>query len=178
MLLPVFNLSTFAGLLVASLAAPATAEDRTMLETQLRGLKKPEDQKVLRAASAACLLGLGDVEAIAAPFVEKGWARMDDAEMVVTSLTPPAGDMVYVTLYDEGRICDVSSEVWGTDTALSTVQILSGVAGLSMDSIENPDGCISMALTPAASVTITSSGNDPVCMSETTSTLRFEAVEG
>jgi hypothetical protein len=161
-------------LAVLAFAAPAVAEDRAMLESQLSGLKKPEEQKVLRAASAACLLGLGDVEAIAAPFVAAGWERMDDAEMGMTSLTPPAGE-AYVSLYDDGRICDVASEVWGSDTALGAVQILSGIAGLSLDSIDRADGCISMALTPAASVTVTSSGNDPVCWSETTSTLRFEA---
>lgn len=165
-------------LTVLALAAPAGAEDRAMLETQLRGLKKPDDQKVLRAASAACLLGLGDVEAIAAPFVKYGWDRQDDSEMGVTSIVPPSGDMVYVMIYDEGRICDVSSEVLGTDTALSAVQILSCVGGLSLNSIERADGCISMALTPTASVTVTSSGQDPVCQSETTSTLRFEAVGG
>lgn len=164
-------------LFALALAAPAVAEDRAMLETQLRGLKKPEDQKVLRAASAACLLGLGDVEAIAAPFIAAGWERMDDAEMGMTSLTPPAGN-AYVSLYDDGRICDVSSEVWGTDTALGAVQVLSGVAGLSLDSIDRADGCISMGLTPGATVTVTSSGNDPVCQSETTSTLRFEAAGG
>lgn len=160
-----------------ALSAPVGAQDRMMLEFQLRELKDPANQTVLRGAAAACILGLGDVEAIAAPLVAAGWERMDDAEMGMTSLTPPT-EGAYVSLYDEGRICDVSSEIWGTDVALASVQILSGIAGLGMDSIDRGDGCISLALTPNASVTVTSSGNDPVCMSETTSTLRFEAVEG
>lgn len=163
-------------LAVLALAAPAVAEDRAMLESQLRGLKAPEQMKVLSAASAACLLGLGDPEAISAPFVAAGWERMDDAEMGVTSLTPPVGE-AYVMLYDEGRICDVSSEVWGTDIAYGSVQILSGIAGLSLDMVTREDGCNSMALTPGAVVTVTSSGNDPVCQSETTSTLRYELAD-
>ena len=165
-------------LVLVSFAAPALAEDRSMLETQLRGLETPEEQTVLRAASAGCVLGLGDVEAIAAPFVATGWSRMDDDEMGMTSLTPPSGETVYVSVYDEGRICDVSSEVWGTDAALGEVQILSGIAGMSLDPIDRADDCLSMTLTAAVNVTITSSGNDPVCQSETTSALRFEATEG
>ena len=168
-----------AALLAAlALATPAVAQNREILEALMYQLKKPENPDVMRVAASACLLGLGDVEAIAAPFVKYGWDRQDDSEMGVTSIMPPSGDMVYVMIYDEGRICDVSSEVLGTDTALGAVQILSGVGGLSLDSIERADGCISMALTPTASVTVTSSGNDPVCQSETTSTLRFEAVGG
>ena len=161
-------------LALLALAAPAAAQNREVLEALMYQLKKPENPEVLRVASAARLLGLGDVEAIAAPFVKYGWARQDDADMAMTTLMPPAGDMVYVSIYDDGRICDVASEVWGTDIALPTMQILTAVAGLTATAIDQADGCTSMALTPTAQVTITSSGNDPVCQSPTTSTLRFE----
>ena len=97
--------------------------------------------------------------------------------MGVTALTPSAGD-AYVMLYDEGRICDVTSEVLGTQTALDAVQVLSGIAGLTLDDIDQADGCTALALSPTARVTITSSGNDPVCTSDSTSALRYELIGG
>lgn len=162
-------------LLMALSAAPAIAQDRMMLEFALRDLKKPTETPVLRAAAAACLLGDGQTEAIAAPLVAAGWSRQDDDEMGMVTLYPEGGS-VGVNLYDGGRICEVASEVWGTENGLAAIQILSGIAGLRLDSIDSADNCIALQLTDTTSVTLTSTGQDPVCQSETTSSLRFTYV--
>jgi hypothetical protein len=161
-----------AALLMALLATPAAAEDRAMLGFALGDLEKPTETPVLRAAAAACILGDGQAEAIAAPLVEAGWTRQDDDEMGVVTLYPSGGS-VGVNLYDGGLICEVASEVWGTETGLSAVQILSASAGLRLDSLQSEDGCMAMQLTDQISVTLTSTGQDPVCFSQTTSSLRF-----
>lgn len=158
-------------LLLACLAAPAAAQDRAMLEHLLRDLDDATDPKALRAATAACILGEGNADAIAAYFTEAGWTRSDDTEMGMTSLSAPAGS-VGVSLYDDGRICDVASEGWGTDTALGALQIASGVAGLGLETLPDSE-CTALRLTPSVTVEVTSTGQDPVCFSENTSALRF-----
>lgn len=157
--------------LVLALPVPAIAQDVAMLEFSLRDLDDATDLAVLRAAGAACILGAGDADATAAYFTEAGWSRSDDTEMGIVSLAPPAGN-VAVTLYDGGRICDVSSEVWGFATAIGALQILSGMAGLGLDSDQNAE-CTTIRLTDSVTATITSTGQDPVCDSETNSSTRY-----
>jgi hypothetical protein len=161
-----------AALFLLALATPAAAQDRAMLEFLLRDLDAPAEQKVLRAAAAACILGDGQVDAIAAPFTDAGWTRDDDTEMGIVALYPQGGN-VGVTLYDDGRICDVSSEAWGTDTAIGALQIMAGTAGLTLENVDTGTECITLRVTPAVTVDITSTGQDPTCFSESTSTLRF-----
>ena len=109
---------------------------------------------------------------IAVRFAEAGWTREDDTEMGVTALTPSQGG-VYVTLYDGGKICDVSSEIWGTEKAIGALQVIAGGSGMTLKSVDNPSTCSTYALSHSLTAEITSSGNDPVCYSDTTSTLRF-----
>jgi hypothetical protein len=154
-----------------ALPVPVLAQDTMMLEFALRDLDDATESTVLRAAGAACILGAGNVDAIATPFTDAGWSREDDADMGIVSLTPPAGD-VAVTLYDDGTICEVASEVWGFATALGALQILAGTAGLSMDSDQNAE-CTTIFLTDSITATVTSTGQDPVCASETNSSIRY-----
>ncbi len=161
-----------AAALIACLATPAMAQDAAMLNHFAGSLNKPTETKVLSAAAAACLLGNGKTEDIAARFTDAGWTREDDTEMGVTSLTPAEGN-VYVSLYNDGKICDVASEAWGTEKAISALQVVAGGSGLSLNSVDNPSECDTYALSDTITVEITSSGNDPVCYSDTTSTLRF-----
>ncbi len=161
---------TLAALLAAGPLTPAVAQDRAMLEFLLVELADPTNSKVLRAAAAACMLGDGQVDAIAAPLVAAGWTRSDDDEMGMVALYPATGS-VGVSLYDEGRICDVASEAWGTDIALTAVQIMSAASGLSPEPMDGE--CMAFRLTPTFTVDITSTGQDPVCQSDTTSSLRF-----
>jgi len=44
---------------------------------------------------------------------------------------------------------------------------------MTLNSVDNPSTCDTYALSDTVTVEITSSGNDPVCFSETTSNLRF-----
>ncbi|MEO8241745.1 MAG: hypothetical protein ABI832_05490 [bacterium] len=161
-----------AAALLAFLAGPAMAQDTAMLNQFARGLNKPAKLNAFSAAAAACLLGNGKTDDTAARFTKAGWAREDDTEMGVTTLTPTDGG-VYVSLYDAGKICDVASEVWGTEKAIGALQVVAGGSGLALQSVDNASTCDTYALSDQITVEITSSGNDPVCYSETTSTLRF-----
>jgi hypothetical protein len=151
------------------LATPTFAQDNAILVHMTRDLDKPE--KALRAAYAACIAGNGQVEATARPFTENGWTRSDDTEMGLITLTPAEGDL-YVTLAADGSFCDVASESQGTDAALSSIQILSGAAGLPVEMLETGGECLAASI-GMGMVEIMSSGNDPVCLSETTSAARF-----
>jgi len=145
-----------------------------MLQYLLRDLKSPDSSAVLQAAMSACILGNGQPDAIAAPFLAEGWTREDDSDAGTVMLVPPTDDEeVLVTLYDGGLICDITSEVWGTDVALAAIQIGAGIAGLRLDSIDSADGCINVRLTDTVTAGITSSGQDPVCISEETSSIRL-----
>jgi hypothetical protein len=160
----------FLALLVA-VPVPAFAQDLMMLEFALGDLDDGTDSTVLRAAGAACILGAGDAEATATLFTNAGWSRVDETEMGIVTLSPPAGD-VAVTLYEEGRICEVASEIWGFATAIGSLQILSGIAGLSMD-IDYDQECTAIRLTDTVTATVTSTGQDPVCESEINSSIRY-----
>ena len=142
-----------------------------MLEFQLRDLQDATNSKVLRGAVAACMLGNGDAEAAATLFTDAGWSRTDDAEMGMVSLTPTQGDAT-VTLYENGRICDVTSEVWGGATALGALQVSVMLAGFQLVSDQTSE-CARFALTDMITVDLTSSGQDPVCISESNSNVRF-----
>ena len=157
--------------LLLALPVPAVAQDTMMLEFALGDLDDATDSTVLRAAGAACILGNGEAEATAALFTAAGWSRGDDTEMGIVTLTPPGGN-VTVTLYDDGRICDVSSEVWGFATAIGSLQILAGMSNLRLDADQSQE-CTVLTLTDTMTASITSTGQDPVCASETNSSTRY-----
>lgn len=161
-----------AALVLTLLATPAFAQSKGMMTSMVKRLDSATGEKAMRAASAACVLGNGDPEATATLFTSKGWTRSDDAEMGSVSLAPADGAL-WVTLYDQGRICDVTSETIGTKDALSVFQALAGTANFPVVTLNLPSGCPAFDVAPGAFVEITSSGNDPVCQSDTTSTLRF-----
>lgn len=156
---------------LAVMVAPAFAQDAAMLQHMTGDLDKGDTPKTLRAAYAACMLGAGDLEATAGIFTDAGWAREDDPEMGLTSLAPPGAEPA-ILMASDGSFCDVATETLGTDTALSTLQILSGVAGVAPESVDVPTGCLAFRL-GSTLAEISSTGNDPVCQSETTSAVRF-----
>ena len=154
------------------LATPLAAQDTTMLISLAAGLTDQSGTKLMSAAAAACILGGGDGDTAAKIFTDAGWTRSDDAEMGETALYKDGAD-VGVTLYEGGVICDVASEKIATDGAISALQIMAGSTGLSLRSIDTPDGCQSYQLTDTASVVISSTGQDPSCEASPTSALRF-----
>jgi hypothetical protein len=164
-------LRTLSLLIALAVPLPAFAQDTMMLEFALRDLDDATDPTVLRAAGAACILGAGDAETTAALFTDAGWSRNDETEMGIVTLAPPVGDAL-VTLYDDGRICEVTSEIWVFETAIGALQILSATAGLGLDT-DNDKECMTLLLTDTVTATITSTGQDPVCSSETNSSVRY-----
>jgi hypothetical protein len=157
--------------LLLALPIPAFAQDTMMLEFSLNDLDDATNSTVLRAAGAACILGAGDAEVTATYFTNAGWSRSDETDMGIVTLSPPAGDAI-VTLYEGGRICEVASEVWGFATAMGSLQILSSMAALGTD-FDYDQECTTILLTDTVTATITSTGQDPICMSETNSSIRY-----
>jgi hypothetical protein len=159
-------------LLALMLATPAMAEDNSVLKFQLRSLDNQNDDSALTPLIAACLLGNGDGEATAKFFTDAGWARNDDTEMGMVSLTPAWGDP-YVTLYENGAICDVTSETMGLMRADGNLVPLMAAAGIKVSRADVPSGCVAYDLGNGIIAEMSSSGNDPTCQSDSTSNIRF-----
>lgn len=161
-----------AAALCVLLAAPALAQDWSTVEFMARDLKKDDAIRAYRGAVAACLAGQGDVEKTAAFFVDAGWTRTDEAEMGTIDYAGP-DDSLYVLQAADGSFCAAYSETQGTDSAIGNLQIIGGGAGLTLESLDMPDGCIALALGGGIQAEVTSSGNDPTCSSATSSSVRF-----
>ncbi|RUS60218.1 hypothetical protein EGN72_10520 [Pseudorhodobacter sp. E13] len=158
-------------LLSALMVSPAVAQDEQMMGLQLRQLTA-EGNTVVLGAYAACILGKGDVEATAALFTQAGWTRTDDSEMGVTELAGSNG-VVAVTLYDGGRICSVTSEVLGTASTESSLVATLALAGWPITPTEGEGGCAAYVMPELGIASLTSSGQDPVCQSDSSSDARF-----
>jgi hypothetical protein len=154
------------------LATPAAAQEMMILEMQLGGLEEQRDNQALAPLLAACLVGNGDAEATATLFTDAGWTRTDDADMGMVSLTPPWGDP-YVTLYDNGAICDVTSEQIGLMKADQNLTPLLLAAQFPINRADVPSGCTAYDLGSGITAEMTSSGNDPQCQSDDTSNIRL-----
>jgi hypothetical protein len=75
-----------------------------------------------------------------------------------------------VTIAADGSFCEVASEQDGTGYAMAQAMAVSLMAG-GANPTTGPDDCTLFEL-PAAKMTLTSTGQDPVCNSDTTSALR------
>ncbi len=157
-------------LMLAVLAAPVAAQDLSVLEFQLRALEKEQDDQALVPLIAGCFLGAGDLEKTAGFFTDAGWARSDDAEMGMVSLTPPWGDP-YVAIYENGAICDATSETNGLMRADSALVPLMAAAQIIVARTEVPSGCVAYDMGNGVTAELTSSGNDPQCRSDDTSNI-------
>jgi len=159
-----FILTAFPGLL-----ATAASADTMMLGMVANGTVAREQP--LAAPYAICILGGGATDPVVDALVEKGFVREDDTEMQVTTLTSPEADYA-VTLYDDGAICDVTSETTGTNDAMMALMVVGGLAGF-----EGVGGECSALRIAGVVAEVTSSGNDPVCHDEGTSNVRFTFAE-
>jgi hypothetical protein len=154
------------------LAGPAAAQEMMILDMQMGDLEEAQDEQALRPLLAACLLGNGDAEVTAALFTDAGWTREDETDMGMIALTPPWGDP-YVTIYDGGAICDVTSEELGLMIADQNLVPLLLAAQFQIDRTEVPSGCMAYDLGGGIVAELTSSGNDPTCQSDGNSNVRF-----
>ncbi|MFN4173183.1 MAG: hypothetical protein ACK4GW_15650 [Pseudorhodobacter sp.] len=161
---PLLAAALSAALFASPAATPALA-DNAMLNVIASGMVGAD--RPLTRAYAICLLGAGQIDPVAEGLAEMGFQREDDTEMGVTYLAAP--DAPYsVALYQDGAICDVTSETNGTDEALMSLVVLGGMTGF-----ENVDTeCTAMRL-GGVLAEVTSSGNDPDCYDDDTSNVRF-----
>ena len=154
-----------AGLVLA--AAPALA-DAQMLGIMARGTGVGSFP--LARGYAVCMLGGGTVEgvvnALAAARLTATQADEDEMGMVGFSIE---GMPFTIALYDDGAICDVTSETIDAGQAMQSLMIIAGTTGFQME-----DGnCPVLRLGGTVSAALTSSGNDPVCPPADTSNVRF-----
>lgn len=158
--------------LTCALALPATAQDWPTVEFMAGGLGNADATKAYGAAIAACLAGQGDAAQTAEIFTDGGWSLTPQPEMGVNEFAS-ADENLYALAADDGSFCAAYSETLGTDAALGAVQIIAGAAGFDLERLEMPEDCIALSLNPGPQAEIMSSGNDPACSSETTSSVRF-----
>jgi len=148
-----------------ALATPALA-DTAMLGVLAEG-RMMADQPLLRGY-AWCMLGNGQPDELRALLTEAGFAEEADAEMGVAYYASPDLPLT-ISTYMDGEICDVTSEEAGTPEALGALVVVAGMTGF-----QSVDGdCGTMILADSVRAELTSSGNDPVCDSETSSNVRF-----
>jgi hypothetical protein len=153
-------------------ATPAMALDLFMAESSLRGLGDADPARAHGAALAACLVGQGDAARTAALFTDAGWTLTADADMGLNQITS-SHDALYVLAATDGSFCAVYAEDTGTDVAAAQMMLLVASTGLGTSVGPGASDCISVQLTPAIGIEVTSSGNDPVCEDAATSQVRF-----
>jgi hypothetical protein len=162
--------------LVACLAAPVSAQDAAALQILGRGIDDTMGIPLMSAATAVCLANDGDGAALVAAFETEGWLVTTDAEMGESGMTRDGAD-VFVMMFQDGAICDVGSMTLSTGDAISALQTVAGAAGLALEPVTDAMGCDAYQIAPGITVEITSTGQDPVCQSDTDSTLRIAFIE-
>ena len=160
-----------AALLALLLATPVAAQEWSTVEFMARDLDDSDPIKAYRSAVAACLAGRGDAARTAALFTDAGWTFTKDSEPGL-DVFDSADPNLYVLAAGDGSFCAAYSEALGTESAIGNVMIVAGAAGLALDSASDSE-CTILRLAPEVTAEITSSGNDPVCFDEKTSSVRF-----
>lgn len=164
--------TTLALVVTLPVAAPAMALDLFMAEATLGALSDSDPSRAYGAALAACLVGQGDAARTAALFTDAGWTLTADDEMGLNQIAS-THDALYVLAASDGNFCAVYAEDTGTDVAAAQMMLLVAGTGLGTSVAPGTSDCTSVQLTPAIGIEVTSSGNDPVCDDEATSSVRF-----
>jgi hypothetical protein len=159
-------------LLALMAAAPAPAQEWSMVEFLASDLDDDKLPQAYAAAMAACLLGQGDAAATSALFTDAGWTLTAETEMGLNSIASQH-EGLYVLAAADGNFCAAYSEETGTDVATSLLMQLVAFTGLGTAVAPGTSECTSLQLTPAIGIEVTSSGNDPVCEDAGTSQVRF-----
>jgi len=151
---------------LTTLAAAALA-DQAMLNIVADGMVAA--QSPLAQGYAICLLGGGTVDGIDARLRDRGFLREDEPDMGAVYFD--SSEVPFsIGLYENGTICDVTSEEIGTDQAMMGLVVVATMTGYQMNTGTD---CPTLALTGGVTAEVTSSGNDPVCSHPTTSNVRF-----
>ncbi len=154
-------LTQITALVIGLAALPAHAE---MTFTAKDLLGSPET--ALGGAVIACAEGASDPKIIDTAFGEAGWTAAEGEGDGTASWE--SGDM-WVLYWTEPGFCMIADE------AISTAEMEATLLGLTDTPPtmgKDEDGCTTYDLGPVIG-TLTSSGNDPVCMSQTGAALRF-----
>jgi hypothetical protein len=147
----------------AALAEPDASPDGQLIEGYL-----------------ACAMGGGDWNTTVPMLGLYGWTSEEDSEMGLVNFQPGVGTDTFAYMSLTPGFCHIESTVLGTTKAAEVLSFaLTNSGQLAIDSTEtSPDGCQTLVLSNGVVVVITSGGNDPVCLSETDSGVRFFFGEG
>ena len=164
--------ATLALLAALPVAAPAMALDLFMAESSLGALTDSDPTRAYGAALAACLVGQGDAGRTASLFTDAGWTLTTDTDMGMNQIAS-THSALYVLAAIDGSFCAVYAEDTGTEIAATQMMQLVASTGLGTSVAPGTSDCTSVQLTPAIGIEVTSSGNDPVCDDDATSSVRF-----
>jgi hypothetical protein len=165
---PLLPLAAFALVLACPTVSSAADADLTAIAQDL-ALKAQDGGYA--AGIAACILGKGDAKATEKLFTTGGWTATRDEEMGVIDLMSPAGDL-YGMIATDGGFCQVSSEAIGTGPVMDAVVGVLSATSDSATTVKDVIGCTAFVPMKGIEVGVSSSGNDPVCQSDTTSAVR------
>ncbi|NPD14082.1 hypothetical protein HOY34_02575 [Xinfangfangia sp. D13-10-4-6] len=166
--------SLSAVLALVLLAAPVSADEAAGAEQASARLATASGEGLLQAAYATCLELGNKADAATEAFRKAGWSVEGDAE---TGFYESAGpEDLFALTWADGGFCLIQSETIGSARA---AELLAGVlaeAGLTAapSAAEAGGECPTLALAQiGAMVEVTSSGNDPVCVSSDNSGVSF-----
>jgi hypothetical protein len=161
---PMNKLACLAALLAAS---PAFAQDPDPVYQMIDGI-------------SFCMLGEGKADTTVAQLGTYDWTSEADAEMGITTFTPPAGPTMGMVSNEVG-FCHVESSAIGTGDAEMAFSLfmMGGNSGIEVTAEgADADGCMTKTLSNGAVAVLTSGGQDPVCESDADSAWRFEFAGG
>lgn len=150
---------------ILTLAARPAAADLALAAVDL--LAAPET--ALGGAITACVVAVADPANADMAFDAAGWQPFEDYD---GTNAWEQGD-TWVTYWTEPGFCMVANETISTEAMEAT---LLGLTDAPPPIGRDADGCATYDLGPVTA-TLTSSGNDPVCTSDSGAALRFQLPE-
>jgi hypothetical protein len=151
--------------LLATLTGAAMAQDTT------------PNAATLTSGIKACMAAAGDPAVISAAFVAAGWTADANAEEGLIDFAAPAASdqSAFAFIADDGSFCHVESLTTGTAALADMLAATLKSEGWETAEPGKDDaGCTLLDLGDSITATLTSGGNDPTCLSDTDSAVRFE----
>ena len=143
------------------LATPALAQDADPTSQLVEGY-------------ITCFMAHGDPGIVAPNLGLYGWTHDAPQDGIAIAL-PGAGDATFILIAEDASFCHVESMEVGTQKAAETLALaLQGAATALPDPGTDAMGCTLYDLGQGITATLTSGGTEPVCASDTTSTVRFD----
>jgi hypothetical protein len=148
-------------LLLTLIATQATAQDADPVSQLIEGY-------------LTCFMGHGDPDVVAPNLGLYGWTHEAPSDGIAIAY-PGAGDETFVLIFEDSSACHVESLAVGTVKAAETLALALPAAGTALpDPGTDALGCALFDLGSGITATLTSGGTEPVCTSDTTSTVRFD----